>query len=172
MGNVVVRLDREKAPLTVDNFLTYVEQGFYDQTIFHQVQKGYVILAGGFTADLVEKQTRARVRNEAHNGRKNTKGTIAMARVANYHDSASCQFFFNVADNPPLDYKPPATPGALVPAEQYGYCVFGDVIEGMDVVEKIANVPVEDKTLPGAEKRVFERIPAQKVLILSAHHVQ
>jgi cyclophilin family peptidyl-prolyl cis-trans isomerase len=167
LGDLVVRLDRERAPLTVENFLSYVANGFYDQTIFHQVQKNYVILGGGFTSQLVEKQARAApVRNEAalRNAKKNTRGTIAMARRADIVDSSTCQFFINLADSPQLDHKE-SKPGQYGPPEEYGYCTFGEVTEGMDVVEQISAVPVQDKG-------DFERIPAQTVLIKSIRRIQ
>jgi len=165
LGDIVVRLDRQRAPLTVDNFLAYVEQGFYDQTIFHQVLKNYVILGGGYTPQLVEKPARgAPVRNEARNGRKNTRGTIAMARRPDIVDSSTCQFFINLTDSRQLDHKETA-PGVYGPPEDYGYCVFGDVIEGMDVADKISNVPVHDKG-------DFERLPVETVLIKSIRRIQ
>jgi cyclophilin family peptidyl-prolyl cis-trans isomerase len=153
MGNIRVVLDKQNAPLTVENFLTYVDSGFYDQTIFHQVLKDYVILGGAFTASLVEKKAGHPIYNEAHNGLKNVSGTIAMARRPEAPDSATCQFFINVTDNPMLDHKD----GAL---EEYGYCVFGNVTDGMEVVQRIANVEVHDQG-------EFERIPVQPVLIKS-----
>ena len=137
LGNITVRLDAEKAPLTVDNFLSYVNAGHYDQTIVHQVYKGQGFLAGGYGTNLVEKPGRTPIRNEAHNGLKNRRGTIAMVRLPDAIDSATCQFFINVADNPALDYKD-RTP------EGYGYCVFGKVTDGMDVVDKIGNAQVHD----------------------------
>ena len=105
LGNITVQLDAEKAPLTVDNFLSYVNAGHYDQTIVHQVYKGQGFLAGGYGANLVEKPGRTPVRNEAHNGLKNRRGTISMVRLPDAIDSATCQFFINVADNPTLDYQ-------------------------------------------------------------------
>ena len=129
MGNIVLNLDREHAPVTVDNFLAYVNDGFYDGTIFHRVIDGFMIQGGGYTADLSRKQTRAPIKNEADNGLKNTHGSIAMARTRDPH-SASSQFFINVADNVALDYRSPDVSG-------WGYAVFGHVAEGMDVVDKI-----------------------------------
>lgn len=166
LGDITVRLDPEKAPLTVGNFLDYTEKGFYDQTIFHQVLKNYVILGGGYTAQMTEKTVSpASVRNEARNGRKNVRGTIAMARRPDIIDSATSQFFINVADNPQLDHKDEKTPGVTGPPEEYGYCVFGDVAEGMEVVEKISNVAVHDKG-------DLERTPTQPVVIKSIRRVQ
>ena len=113
-GKFIVRLDAEKAPLTVDNFRNYVARGHYDLTIFHQVLKGpvQIVLGGGYTADLKEKATLTPIRNEAHNGLKNRRGTIAMARRANDEDSATCQFFINIADNDALNFKA-RTPKAM-----------------------------------------------------------
>lgn len=129
MGNIVLELDREHAPVTVDNFLTYVKDGFYDGTIFHRVIGDFMIQGGGYTADFSRKQTRAPIKNEADNGLKNNRGSISMARTRDAH-SASAQFFINVVDNPALDYKAPDARG-------WGYAVFGHVVEGMDVVDKI-----------------------------------
>ena len=129
MGNIVLALDREHAPTTVDNFLTYVNDGFYDGTIFHRVIDGFMIQGGGYTADLSRKETRAPIKNEADNGLKNARGSIAMARTQDPH-SASAQFFINVVDNTMLDYKAPDARG-------WGYAVFGRVAEGMEVVDKI-----------------------------------
>ncbi len=137
LGAITVRLDAEKSPLTVDNFLSYVDSGFYNQTIVHQIFKGQGIMAGGYGVDLVEKPTRVPIRNEAHNGLKNRRGTLAMVRSADAVDSARSQFFFNLADNDALDHRD-RTP------EGYGYCVFGEVISGMEVLDKIAELPVHD----------------------------
>ncbi len=140
LGSFTVRLDAERAPLTVENFLRYVASKHYDGTIFHQVQKNYpkVVLGGAFTPDLKERPAcNSPVRNEAHNGVKNRRGTIAMARQPDLADSATAMFFVNLADNEILDYKDRT-------AEGYGYCVFGEVTEGLDVVESIAQVPVKD----------------------------
>jgi len=158
LGQIVVRLDGEKSPITVANFLSYVGAGHYDQTVFHQVLKDYAVLAGTFTTDLVEKKTFTPIRNEAHNGLKNRRGTIAMARQAGVIDSATSQFFINVADNPSLDQKDRTVEG-------YGYCVFGEVTAGMNVVDKIAALPVEDKDR-------FQRMPVEQVVIRSIRRVQ
>ena len=159
-GKFIVRLDAEKAPLTVDNFRNYVARGHYDLTIFHQVLKGslQIMLGGGYTADLKEKATLTPIRNEAHNGLKNRRGTIAMARRANDEDSATCQFFINVADNNVLNFKS-RTP------EGYGYCVFGEVTEGMDVVDRIAKAPVHD-----TDK--FAGLPVETVVIKSIRQIK
>jgi cyclophilin family peptidyl-prolyl cis-trans isomerase len=129
MGNIVRELDAKRAPVPVDNFLAYVNDGFYDGTIFHSVIDGFMIQGGGYIADFSRKQARAPIKNEADNGLKNTRGSIAMARTRDPH-SASAQFFINVADNATLDYKAPDARG-------WGYAVFGRVVEGMDVVDKI-----------------------------------
>ena len=157
-GVIQLTLDREKTPLTVDNFLSYVDKGFYDQTIFHQVLKNYVILGGAFTSDFVEKPASFPVRNEAQRGLKNARGTIAMARRPDVIESATCQFFLNVADNPTLDHQgdTPAT---------YGYCAFGQVTQGMEWVDRIAELEVKDVSVPGVGD--FERTPVQTVTIRS-----
>ena len=158
VGDITVKLDAENAPLTVENFLSYVERGHYDKTIFHQVLEDYVIMGGTFTPDLVERESRTPIRNEAHNGLKNRRGTIAMARQVDAIDSATCQFFLNVADNPVLDHKDRTLEG-------YGYCTFGQIVEGLDVIDKISKTKVQD-----TDK--FERIPVQTVLIKSIHRVR
>lgn len=133
MGAIVLQLDAAKAPATVANFLKYVDDGFYTNTIFHRVIAGFMIQGGGFTRDFQKKETRAPILNEAKNGLKNTRGTIAMARTFDPH-SATAQFFINVVDNPFLDHTSPTPRG-------WGYCVFGKVIAGMDVVDKISQLP-------------------------------
>ena len=129
-GNIVIEIYPKKAPITVKNFESYVNKGFYNNTIFHRVIDGFMIQGGGFTKDMAQKQTDAPIQNEASNGLKNEKYSIAMARTQD-PDSASSQFFINVNNNNFLDY--PGQDGA-------GYCVFGKVIEGQDVVDKIAKV--------------------------------
>lgn len=136
LGEIKIQLEPEKAPLTVENFLQYVNSGFYDGTIFHRVIPGFVIQGGGLTEELVMKKGFPAIRNEAKNGLTNQRGTIAMARTMFVH-SATSQFFINVADNPHLDYKDDTPSG-------YGYCVFGKVVDGMDVVDRIANVPTHN----------------------------
>ena len=139
-GSFTVRLDAEKARLTVDNFLRYVNNQYYDGTIIHQVQKNYpmVVLGGAMTRDLKEKTGQnLPVRNEADNGLKNRRGTIAMARRPDVIDSATAMFFINLSDNAVLDYKDRSP-------DRYGYCVFGEVTEGLDVVDNIAQVAVHD----------------------------
>ena len=153
-GDITLELDSEKAPITVQNFIDYVKSGNYDDTIFHRVIDGFMIQGGGFEPGLVQKQTRAPIRNEAANGLKNDKYTVAMARTSDV-DSATAQFFINVADNDFLNHSSPTPQG-------FGYCVFGKVVEGMDVVDKIKkvktgnrgghqNVPLENVLLEKAE---------------------
>ncbi|MEO6690016.1 MAG: peptidylprolyl isomerase [Dokdonella sp.] len=131
MGDITVELYPDKAPKSVENFLTYTKSGFYDGTIFHRVIAGFMIQGGGFSKDLVMKKTRAPVANESKNGLSNLRGTLAMARTAD-PNSATAQFFINTVDNPRLDYASDTDPG---------YCVFGKVTAGLDVVDKIRAVP-------------------------------
>lgn len=131
-GDILLELYPDKAPKTVENFLKYVDEGFYDNTIFHRVINGFMIQGGGMDARMREKETHEPVENEADNGLKNERGTIAMARTMDPH-SASAQFFINHADNDFLDHREPTPDG-------WGYAVFGKVIDGMDVVDKIAKV--------------------------------
>jgi cyclophilin family peptidyl-prolyl cis-trans isomerase len=136
LGVIDVELDSEKAPITVKNFLEYVDAGFFDGTIFHRVIPDFMIQGGGFGSDFNQKTTRAPIKNEADNGAKNARGTIAMART-NVVDSATAQFFINLKDN---DFLNHSGPGAA-----FGYAVFGHVIKGMDVVDKIAAVETGSK---------------------------
>ena len=136
-GEITLELDSEKAPITVQNFIDYVNSGHYDNTVFHRVIDGFMIQGGGFEPGLVQKQTRAPIRNEAANGLKNDKYTVAMARTSDV-DSATAQFFINVADNDFLNHSSPTPQG-------FGYCVFGKVVEGMDVVDKIKKVRTGDR---------------------------
>lgn len=153
LGNMKVKLDAEKADMTVDNFLRYVDSGHYNGTIFHEVHQGHVIIGGAYTSELEEKPTDGPIFNQAMDGRKNLRGTIAMARKPDVIDSATCHFFINLQDHPNLDH-------AGEKAEEYGYCVFGEVIDGMDVADKIGNVAVHDTT-------DFEQIPVENVVIKS-----
>lgn len=132
LGVIKLSLNAEKAPKTVENFLSYANEGFYDNTIFHRVINNFMIQGGGMEPGMVQKDTKEPVENEANNGLKNDRGTIAMARTMDPH-SATCQFFINVADNSFLNFKSETPDG-------WGYCVFGEVVEGMDVVEKIKSV--------------------------------
>ena len=132
MGTITLELDEEKAPATVANFAEYAKSGHYDGTIFHRVIDGFMIQGGGFTKDMNQKPTREPIRNEAMNGLKNLRGTIAMARTM-VVDSATSQFFINLVDNDFLDFTSPTPQG-------FGYAVFGCVTDGMDVVDRIAKV--------------------------------
>lgn len=132
-GDILLELDREKAPKSVDNFLRYMQEGYYDGTIFHRVIDGFMVQGGGFTQEFQKKQTHAQIENEANNGLKNLTGTVAMARTNDPH-SATAQFFINVANNGFLDHRSPSPRG-------WGYAVFGKVVEGMDVVDKIRRTP-------------------------------
>ncbi len=155
-GDITIELDAENAPATVENFLQYVRDGHYDNTIFHRVIPGFMIQGGGMESGMSQKKTRAPIANEATNGLKNRKYTVAMARTAEPH-SASSQFFINVSDNDFLDHKAPSPQG-------WGYCVFGKVTGGQDVVDKIAkvktgssgfhqDVPQDDVVITRAEER-------------------
>lgn len=132
MGNITLELYADKAPQSVENFLQYVKDGHYNGTIFHRVISSFMIQGGGFTPDFNQKQTRGPIRNEAGNGLKNTLGTVAMARTPDPH-SATAQFFINTADNAFLNFTAPTQQG-------FGYAVFGKVVKGMEVVNKIARV--------------------------------
>ncbi|MBM7060624.1 peptidylprolyl isomerase [Pseudomonas sp. UL073] len=149
-GEIEVELDADKAPGTVKNFLAYVDAGHYDNTIFHRVIPGFMVQAGGYTADMDEKKTQAPIKNEADNGLHNVRGTLAMARTQ-VVDSATSQFFINQKDNAFLDHG----------ARDFGYAVFGKVVRGMDVVDKIAQTPTTIRA-------GMRDVPAQPVLILSA----
>ena len=138
MGDITIELYPDKAPITVKNFFSYVDEKFYDGTIFHRVMKGFMIQGGGLTPDFTSKPEKPTIKNEAANKLKNNRGTITMARMPD-KDSATCQFFINHADNPGLDHRD-NTP------EGYGYAVFGKVINGMDVVDAIANVAIMTKS--------------------------
>jgi cyclophilin family peptidyl-prolyl cis-trans isomerase len=136
-GAITVELDAVRAPGTVRNFLNYASEGFYDNTIIHYVDPGKMILAGGYTVDRQPKPARLPIRNEAHNGLKNVRGTIAMTRDQSMIDSATSQFFINLADAPQRDHR-----GDL--PDEYGYCVFGEVTEGLDIAERISQSPTTD----------------------------
>jgi cyclophilin family peptidyl-prolyl cis-trans isomerase len=154
MGDIVIELNEEASPITVKNFLRYVEEGFYDGTIFHRVIPDFMIQGGGFTAEMVQKKPHPPIVNEASNGLKNDRGTIAMARTAN-PDSATSQFFINHKNNDFLNYAGQSKPG---------YTVFGKVVEGLDVVDKIAAV----KT---TQKGQHSDVPVEPVVIKSAKAV-
>lgn len=136
-GTITLELDADKAPVTVENFLGYAHAGHYDNTVFHRVIDGFMIQGGGFEPGMTQKPTREPIRNEADNGLRNTRGTIAMARTGDPH-SATAQFFINVADNDFLDFRAPDPQG-------WGYCVFGRVIDGLDVVDDIRGVDTGNK---------------------------
>ena len=146
MGNIVLELDQAKAPVSVKNFLTYAQSGFYEGTIFHRVIDGFMIQGGGYDSRYNKKPTQPPIINEANNGLKNIRGSIAMARTGVIH-SATAQFFINVKDNPALDHSDPTPRG-------FGYAVFGQVVEGMDVVDKIrlvktgAGTPLPSRDVP------------------------
>ena len=152
-GTIVLELDAAKAPETVKNFLAYVESGHYDNTIFHRVIDGFMIQGGGFEPGMNQKPTNAPIQNEAANGLKNDRYTVAMARTGDPH-SATAQFFINVKDNAFLNHTAPSGQG-------WGYCVFGKVVEGMDVVDKIKGV----KT---GSKGFHQDVPADDVVIQKA----
>ena len=158
LGEITVELDQENAPITVGNFLGYVGRGQYDGTIFHQVVGGYMALGGGYDAALKERKVGIPILNEAHHGMKNVRGTIAMARIPEVVNSATNQFFFNLADNPHLDHQK-RTP------EGYGYCAFGKVTAGLDILEKIGAATVADQP-------DFPQIPTPPVVIESIQRVR
>lgn len=152
-GAITLELDAERAPETVANFLNYVKSGFYDNTVFHRVIDGFMIQGGGFTADMQQKPTRAPIPIEADNGLKNDKYTIAMARTGD-PNSATAQFFINVKDNAFLNHSAPTPQG-------WGYAVFGKVVQGTEVVDKI-------KAVPTGNRGPFQNVPATAVIIQSA----
>ncbi|AKL41894.1 peptidylprolyl isomerase A [Serratia marcescens] len=149
-GNIELALDSQKAPVSSQNFVDYVNSGYYNNTIFHRVIPGFMVQGGGFTADMQQKSTKAPIKNEADNGLRNLRGTISMARTAD-KDSATSQFFLNVADNAFLDHG----------QRDFGYAVFGKVVKGMDVVDKIAQVPT-------GNVGPYQNVPTKPVVILSA----
>ena len=150
MGTITLELDEAKAPLTVANFVQYAKDGFYDGTIFHRVIDGFMIQGGGFTKDMNQKDTREAIRNEAMNGLKNDRGTIAMARTM-VVDSATSQFFINLVDNDFLNFQNPTPQG-------FGYAVFGKVTDGMDVVDAIGKVRT-------GNVGYFQNVPEETVAI-------
>lgn len=154
-GNITIELNPEAAPKTVENFLAYAKEGFYDGTIFHRVIPNFMIQGGGFTADMNQKSTKAPVENEANNGLKNEVGTIAMARTSDPH-SATAQFFINVKDNGFLNFTAPTMKG-------WGYCVFGKVTEGLDIVQKIEKVATGNKS--GHQDVPVEPVVIEKVVV-------
>lgn len=155
-GVITLELDAEKAPKTVENFIAYVESGHYDGTIFHRVIKDFMIQGGGMEPGMKQKDTRDPIENEAANGLKNVRGSIAMARTNDPH-SATAQFFINTVDNDFLDFRAPSGSG-------WGYCVFGQVVEGLDVVDKIRAVPT-------GSKGFHQDVPKEDVIIEKAEVV-
>jgi peptidyl-prolyl cis-trans isomerase B (cyclophilin B) len=153
LGAFDVELDALRAPVTVENFLGYVRAGFYDGTLFHRVIPNFMVQGGGLDAGLATRPTREAIRNESGNGLSNVVGTIAMARTSAPH-SATAQFFINVVDNPFLDKESPQGDG-------WGYCVFGRVVSGMDVIERIRRVPT-------GSRGGHQDVPREDVLIQSA----
>ena len=151
-GDITIELNSEKAPVTVENFLNYVESGFYNGTIFHRVIDGFMIQGGGFEPGMSQKETLEPIKNEANNGLSNGVGTIAMARTM-VVDSATSQFFINVADNAPLDYTGDSP-------QQYGYAVFGKVVDGMDIVNQIKSVDTGQSGMHGD-------VPVEDIMITS-----
>ena len=152
-GDITLELDAENAPATVANFVQYVRDGHYDNTVFHRVIDGFMIQGGGMEPGMKQKPVRSAVANEATNGVKNKKYTVAMARTSEPH-SATAQFFINIADNDFLDYKAPSANG-------WGYCVFGTVTAGQDIVDKI-------KAVPTGNSGGHQNVPTQDVVILKA----
>lgn len=156
LGRIVLELDPEKAPKTVANFLSLVDAGHYNGTVFHRVIPGFMVQGGGLTADLTERKVDRRVENEADNGLKNLRGTIAMARTSDPH-SAGAQFFINVVDNAFLDHRNKTLEG-------WGYCVFGKVVEGMEVADRIAAVK-------RGRRGMFQDVPVDPVTIEKASRI-
>jgi peptidyl-prolyl cis-trans isomerase B (cyclophilin B) len=156
MGDVVIEIDIEKAPATTENFLQYVRDGFYDNTVFHRVINGFMVQGGGFEPGMKQKPVRAAIQNEAGNGLKNDAYTVAMARTSDPH-SATAQFFFNVVNNNFLNFR-------TASADGFGYCVFGKVVEGREVIDKI-------KAVPTGNRGFHQDVPAEDVLIEKAQIV-
>jgi len=169
-GTIILELDPVKAPISTSNFLGYVNEGFYDGTIFHRVMDTFMIQGGGFALEGTQKKTKAPIKNESKNGLKNTRGAISMART-NDPDSATSQFFINVVDNPGLDPKTAENPQGFTPD---GYAVFGKVVEGMDVVDEIRQVDTGVKRLQARSpadqliEQRMENVPLQDVVIKKA----
>ena len=153
-GPFTVELFPKEAPATVENFLRYVDERFFDGTVFHRIVPGFVLQGGGLTADLRSKQTRAPIKNEAKNGLKNARGSLSMARTSEI-DSATSQFFVNLSDNDFLDHGP----------RDYGYAVFGRVTDGMDVIDKIARVST-------GKRSGYQDAPLEDVVIVSARRIE
>lgn len=156
-GDILIELDEQNTPETAQNFLNYVSSGFYNGTIFHRVIKGFMIQGGGFEPNMVQKTSQSPIRNEAKTGLRNQTGTIAMARTQDPH-SATSQFFINVADNAFLDFKNETVNG-------YGYCVFGQVVAGMDVVMAISQVAT-------TQRAGHQDVPTEEITVISAEKVE
>lgn len=157
-GDIKIELNFEKAPITAKNFEDYCKEGFYNGTIFHRVIDGFMVQGGGMTVGMTEKNTKTPIQNEANNGLSNKRGTLAMARTSDPH-SASSQFFINVADNTFLDYRSKEMFGKIV-VQEWGYAVFGEVVEGMEVVDKIKGVKTGNKGF-------HQDVPVEDVVIES-----
>ena len=159
-GDITLKLFTDKAPRTVENFLrNYAERGFYNETIFHHVEPGQMIIAGGYTADLQRKQPRAPIYNESRNGLQNRRGTVAMIRDSESPHTATSEFFINLADNPVFDFK------EADDNEEPGYCVFGEIVSGMEVIDRIAQ-------LPTASMGDFAKVPSPPVTIAGVERLQ
>jgi len=156
-GDITIELFQDKAPISVKNFLAYADEKFYDGTIFHRVIKGFMIQGGGLTVDMHEKSSKPPIKNEAANGLKNKRGTLAMARTPEV-DSATCQFFINLVDNAFLNHE-------SNDPERFGYTVFGKVIAGMDVVDAIAGVPT-------GTRGGHQDVPREAITILSVTRLE
>ncbi|MBG0791051.1 MAG: peptidylprolyl isomerase [Desulfovibrionaceae bacterium] len=156
-GEILIELFPDKAPKTVENFLKYVDDEFYDGTLFHRVIKGFMVQAGGLTFSMEEKETRDPIENEAANGLKNVTGSVAMGRLPDPH-SATSQFYINVADNADLDHTGEDD-------ENFGYCVFGEVVDGMDVAVKISKVKTR-------EWQGYDDVPVDPISIISARRFE
>ncbi|QQF76886.1 peptidyl-prolyl cis-trans isomerase [Histophilus somni] len=158
LGDIKIMLNFEKAPITSANFESYCKEGFYNNTIFHRVIDNFMIQGGGMEVGMIEKPTREPIKNEASNGLSNKRGSIAMARTSDPH-SATAQFFINVADNTFLDYRAKEMFGKTV-VQEWGYAVFGEVVEGMDIVDKIKGVKTGNKSF-------HQDVPVEDVIITS-----
>lgn len=156
-GNIILQLDAKAAPKSVENFIQYVNDGFYDGTIFHRVIPNFMLQGGGFTEKLRKKETRAPIKNEADNGLKNVRGTIVMARTSDPH-SATAQFFINTIDNDYLNHNSPNSRG-------WGYAVFGKVTDGMGTVDKISAVATSNRG-------IFRDVPTESVIIIKASLIE
>jgi peptidyl-prolyl cis-trans isomerase B (cyclophilin B) len=155
LGNITLELDVKNTPVTAENFLFYAKNGFYEGTIFHRVMNGFMIQGGGFDTDMRQKQADASIKNEANKGQLNKRGTIAMARTSDPH-SASAQFFINVVDNDFLNFTSESTNG-------WGYCVFGKVTDGMDIVDKIKKVAITNRS--GHQNVPIDNVIIEKVIV-------